>query len=249
MLALNFLAESVERRAEFLSIRAAAGGRGAHRRAAPGRRRQAQGGGHHRRAANGAIACRGVLAGVDAARRHAARQRPLRDRPRGFLRHHQADPAGARGSRESRPRIARRGFRVRRRQTAGAARLIMPQLKFNYAGDMPVYSTSDSFEPDPSANSDLDGMFFPDMPWMVSADPVTDQIRDSVRAAWPARTARRDRLYAFGFDAYRLVPALRSEVPRSGQRDFGGDRQAVPRRPKSNPPRARLGADAGAAYP
>src|SRR5208282_6843228 len=80
-----------------------------------------------------------------------------------------------------------------------------------YAGDVPVYSTSDSFEPDPSANAELDGMFFPDMPWMVSDDSVTSQIRDSVRAAWPSRTARRDRLYAFGLDAYRLVPALRSK--------------------------------------
>jgi uncharacterized protein len=95
--------------------------------------------------------------------------------------------------------------------TAGAARLIVPQLKFNNAGDVPVYSTSDSFEPDPGANADLDGMLFPDMPWMVSADPVTTQIRDSVRTAWPARTARRDRLYAFGFDAYRLVPALQAK--------------------------------------
>jgi len=93
-----------------------------------------------------------------------------------------------------------------------AVRLIVPQLKFNYAGDVPVYSTSDGFEPDPSANADLDGIFFPDMPWMVSGDPVTSQIRDSVRAAWPSRTARRDRLYAFGFDAYRLVPALRSKT-------------------------------------
>jgi outer membrane PBP1 activator LpoA protein len=97
--------------------------------------------------------------------------------------------------------------------SAGAARQILPQLKFHYAGDVPVYSTSDSFEPDPNANSDLDGMMFPDMPWMVAGDPVTAQIRDSVRAAWPARTARRDRLYAFGFDAYRLVPALRSKSP------------------------------------
>jgi uncharacterized protein len=97
--------------------------------------------------------------------------------------------------------------------TAGVARQILPQLKFHYAGDVPVYSTSDSFEPDPSANSDLDGMLFPDMPWMVANDPVTAQIRDGVRAAWPARTARRDRLYAFGFDAYRLVPALRSKTP------------------------------------
>ena len=97
--------------------------------------------------------------------------------------------------------------------SAGVARQILPQLKFHYAGDVPVYSLSDSFEPDPTANSDLDGMLFPDMPWMIANDPVTTQIRAGVRAAWPARTARRDRLYAFGFDAYRLVPALRSKVP------------------------------------
>ncbi len=94
--------------------------------------------------------------------------------------------------------------------TPSAERLLLSQLKFHYAGDIPVYSTSDSFEPDPSANADLEGLTFPDMPWMVSADPVTSRIRDTVRGAWPARTARRDRLYAFGFDAYRLVPALRS---------------------------------------
>ncbi len=96
--------------------------------------------------------------------------------------------------------------------TAGAARLIVPQLKFNYADDIPVYATSDSFEPDPTANADLEGMIFADMPWMVSDDPTTSEIRDSVRAAWPARTARRDRLYAFGFDAYRLIPALRAKT-------------------------------------
>jgi uncharacterized protein len=95
--------------------------------------------------------------------------------------------------------------------TPGVARQILPQLKFHFAGDVPVYSTSESFEPDPSANSDLDGMLFPDMPWMVGDDPVTVQIRDAVRAAWPAGTARRNRLYAFGFDAYRLVPLLRSK--------------------------------------
>jgi outer membrane PBP1 activator LpoA protein len=97
--------------------------------------------------------------------------------------------------------------------SAGVARQILPQLKFHYAGDVPVYSTSDSFEPDPAANSDLDGMLFPDMPWMIANDPVTVQIRDAVRAAWPVRTARRDRLYAFGFDAYRLMPMLGAKTP------------------------------------
>jgi uncharacterized protein len=105
--------------------------------------------------------------------------------------------------------------------TPGVARQILPQLKFNYAGDVPVYSMSDSFEPDPAANSDLEGLMFPDMPWMIAGDPVTAQIRDSVRAAWPARTVRRDRLYAFGFDAYRLVPVLRSKSPAAAS-DISG---------------------------
>src|ERR1700744_3460677 len=105
--------------------------------------------------------------------------------------------------------------------SAGTARQILPQLKYNYSGDVPVYSTSDSFEPDPGANSDIDAMFFPDMPWMISNDPATAQIRDSVRAAWPARTARRDRLYAFGFDAYRLVPGLRTNTPAASSNIAG----------------------------
>ncbi len=105
--------------------------------------------------------------------------------------------------------------------TASVARQILPQLKFHYAGDVPVYSMSDSFEPDQTANSDLEGMMFPDMPWMIAGDPVTTQIRDTVRAAWPARTARRDRLYAFGFDAYRLVPVLRSKAPAAASEIAG----------------------------
>lgn len=92
--------------------------------------------------------------------------------------------------------------------SASAARLIMPQLKFHFAGDIPAYTTSDSYEPAQNANSDIDGLMFPDMPWMVSSDPTVVQMRDSVRMAWPARSARRDRLYAFGFDAFRLAPLV-----------------------------------------
>jgi len=101
----------------------------------------------------------------------------------------------------------------------GSARQIMPQLRFHYAGDVPVYAMSSDFEPDVNANSDINGMAFPDMPWMVSGDPVIAQIRESVRGAWPARTARRDRLYAFGFDAYRLIPVL--QQGKSGDSETG----------------------------
>ena len=105
--------------------------------------------------------------------------------------------------------------------TPAALRLMVAQLKFHFAGDIPRYSTSDCFEPSPGANSDLDGLIFPDMPWMVSADPVTTRIRDAVRGAWPARTARLNRLFAFGFDAYRLVPALRAQA-LSGANEIDG---------------------------
>jgi outer membrane PBP1 activator LpoA protein len=96
--------------------------------------------------------------------------------------------------------------------TPSAERLMVSQLKFHFAGDIPVYATSDGFEPNPGANNDLDGMMFPDMPWMVSSDPAIVRIRDAVHAAWPTRTTRFDRLYAFGFDAYRLVPALKGNA-------------------------------------
>lgn len=96
--------------------------------------------------------------------------------------------------------------------TPVAARLIRPQLKYHYAGDVPMYCTSDSFEPDQDANQDMDGVIFPDMPWMISSDPVTSQIRDEVHAAWPARANRRGRLYAFGFDAFRLIPVIKAHA-------------------------------------
>jgi outer membrane PBP1 activator LpoA protein len=97
------------------------------------------------------------------------------------------------------------------------ARLIRPQLRFHFAGDLPVYATSDSFEPDPQANIELDGVMFPDMPWMISSDPVSSAVRDSVQSAWPARASRRGRLFAFGFDAYRLIPLLKN--PSSARLD------------------------------
>jgi outer membrane PBP1 activator LpoA protein len=90
------------------------------------------------------------------------------------------------------------------------SRLIRPQLRFHYAGDIPMYSTSDAYEPDEAANVDLEGMMFPDMPWMIGNDPISEQLRSAVRSVWPARANRRGRLYAFGFDAYRLIPTLRN---------------------------------------
>jgi len=91
---------------------------------------------------------------------------------------------------------------------ASTERLLRPQLRFHYAGDVPTYATSDAFEPDTRSNQDLEGLMFPDMPWMLGGD-LADAVRSSVRDAWPNGGPRRGRLFAFGFDSYRLAVALR----------------------------------------
>jgi uncharacterized protein len=93
--------------------------------------------------------------------------------------------------------------------SASAARLLRPQIKFYFAGDISAYATSDAFEPDASANQDLDGLDFPEMPWTLGSG-LADSVRVAARNAWPVGGPPRDRLFAFGFDAYRLLAALRT---------------------------------------
>ena len=93
---------------------------------------------------------------------------------------------------------------------ASMERLLRPQLRFHYAGDVPTYATSDAFEPDPRSNQDLEGLIFPDMPWMLGSD-LADAVRAAVRDAYPNGAPRLTRLFAFGFDAYRLAVALHDQ--------------------------------------
>jgi uncharacterized protein len=91
---------------------------------------------------------------------------------------------------------------------ANVERLLRPQLRFHFAGDVATYATSDAFEPDPRNNQDLEGLMFPDMPWMLGGD-LADAVRAALNAAYPnGGGPRRNRLFAFGFDAYRVAAAL-----------------------------------------
>ncbi|MGE0581812.1 MAG: penicillin-binding protein activator [Steroidobacteraceae bacterium] len=92
--------------------------------------------------------------------------------------------------------------------TPQVARQLRPQLRFHYASDLPTYSTSDAYEPHASANRDLDGLIFPDMPWVFDVGARTTQVRDALRAAWGDEAAPRGKLFAFGYDAYQLGVAL-----------------------------------------
>jgi outer membrane PBP1 activator LpoA protein len=114
-------------------------------------------------------------------------------------------------------------FEPRRRQDAeflflaarpSEGRLIRPQLKFHFAGDLPVYATSSIYQPGERGNADLDGIRFADMPWRVGASETDVAMMARFNSFGPGAVERNGRLYAFGADAWRLVPFVHN---RSGQ--------------------------------
>lgn len=96
--------------------------------------------------------------------------------------------------------------------TENAGKLIRPQLRFHYAGAVPTYSTSAIYQEGTRNNSDLNGIMFPDLPWIIEPDGQSIVVRKALAEFWPGQANRRSRLYALGFDAYRLIPTLNSDA-------------------------------------
>ena len=130
-------------------------------------------------------------------------------------------------------------FEPRRRQDvdvifvatdADAGRLLAPQLRFHYAGDIPTYATSAVYE-SYAGDSDLNGILFPDTPWVLSGDDTSSQLKASLETYWPQRTSPYwRRFHGLGFDAYRLIPLLHNRSERfssiaslSGELSLGND--------------------------
>lgn len=89
-----------------------------------------------------------------------------------------------------------------------SARQLMPQFRYFRAQDVPMYSTSHTYEgrANPGLDQDLDGLVFGDMPWLFGT-PGSANI-DMFKRYWPDSAAGSGRLFAFGLDAYRLLPYL-----------------------------------------
>ena len=89
------------------------------------------------------------------------------------------------------------------------ARLLMPQLRAFDAEEWPVVSTSHLYAGAPGAgqDKDLNGVEFCDAPWILNSADASILKRATV-SALPSSAGAGGRLFAFGLDAYRLLPYL-----------------------------------------
>jgi outer membrane PBP1 activator LpoA protein len=101
-------------------------------------------------------------------------------------------------------------------------RMIRPAFQFHLTEPVPIFATADTFKPNLAANSDLDGVMFPDMPWVVSPDEVASRIRTTISTYWPERARESGRLYAMGFDACQLIPLLLSQSTSEPVKEMQG---------------------------
>jgi hypothetical protein len=120
-------------------------------------------------------------------------------------------------------------FEERRRQDADCillavrpqeGRLIKPTLAFYYASNIPVYATSQIYSGSPNsiADTDLNGIMFGDIPWVLSPPSSS---RTALEQAKSDTGTRFGRLYAMGIDAYLLHPYLQQLGGAQGARIDG----------------------------
>jgi len=90
------------------------------------------------------------------------------------------------------------------------ARQIRPQFQFHHAADIPIYATSSIYTgvPTPAEDQDLEGIKFPDIPWLLMNEGNSPLARDNLARILPDSQGAYRRLYAMGIDSFRLLPHL-----------------------------------------
>lgn len=90
------------------------------------------------------------------------------------------------------------------------ARQIRPQFQFHHAADIPIYATSSIYTgvPAQGEDQDLEGIKFPDIPWLLMNEGDSPLSRDNLARILPDSQGTYRRLYAMGIDSFRLLPHL-----------------------------------------
>lgn len=107
--------------------------------------------------------------------------------------------------------------------SAATARALKPQMRFQMAYDLPVYATSDAWDPSTRASADVEGMVFPEMPWILYGGQGAPDLWDVLHDDWASAGRGRLRLYAFGYDAFRLMRNLRGSARSIGVDGLTGE--------------------------
>jgi len=100
------------------------------------------------------------------------------------------------------------------------ARQILPQFRYFGAADLPIYATSHVYggARNPVADQDLNGVMFGDSPWLLGAG---EQALKQVFATHWRGQSNELRFFAFGADAYRIIPYLAQMRVQPGMRVSG----------------------------
>jgi len=89
-----------------------------------------------------------------------------------------------------------------------SGRLIRPQLRFLYAGDIPTYATSAIYLAGSDGDPELEGVRFMDAPALLSPDSRALLLQAALERRWAPGAVGRMRFYAMGYDAYDLAKSI-----------------------------------------
>ena len=92
--------------------------------------------------------------------------------------------------------------------SAANARALVPQLRFQMTYALPIYATSDAWDPSVRSAQDMDGLEFPEFPWILQAGNGAPLLWDVLHDEWATAGRGRIRLYAFGHDAADLATGI-----------------------------------------
>jgi outer membrane PBP1 activator LpoA protein len=74
----------------------------------------------------------------------------------------------------------------------------------------------------------MEGLVYPEMPWVLYGGQGATELWDLLHGAWSEVGRGRLRLYAFGYDAFRLTGELRSAARSFGLDGLTGELDVAP---------------------
>ena len=89
---------------------------------------------------------------------------------------------------------------------AAQGQLLVPQLRYNYSGDLPVFAVQNIYDPEHLGNRDLNDVEMPALPLL--SDSHVQVLNGQIAPDWLAASGFNLPLFAMGYDSFKLALAL-----------------------------------------